>query len=386
VAGAGLDTLQSLVEKSLVRQTDARFWMLETIREYASERLAEAPDAEVLRDRHAHHYLALAERVAADNSLERRPAGLRQLDVEHDNLRTARSWLHHSGAAEAELRLLCALADFWTVRGLVREAYGAFGDALSRDTPGSPALRARTLANASDFARDAGKSDLASLYSEESLELFRKLGDQAGVARALHELGETSLHLEDYDHAVAQFEEAVAVGKAAGIDAASSIGNLGWAATLQGDYQRGADLAEEAIALVRQNGNMSHLAVGLENLAQAEIALGRTAQARLHLIECLELSRDAQYAEILVVCLNHVAALLLQAGDVETAARLVSGADALGEDLEAQPHPAERRRVEELRRAVRERAGQVANELEAQGRELTLDEATALALERLAEM
>ena len=386
VAEADLDLLQSLVEKSLLRQTGGRFWMLETIREYASERLGDDPHADALRDGHARHYLELAERVAADTSLERRPAGLQQLDAEHANLRAARSWFHDSGETEAELRLLCALADFWTVRGLVREAHGAFGDALSREAAAPPALRARTLANGSDFARDLGESDLADRYSEESLELFRQAGDGAGMARALHELGETSLQREDYDRAVALFEEAVTVGNAAGIDAASSIGNLGWAAALQGDYERAARLGEEAVALVRKNGSMSHLAVGLENLAQAEIALGRTAQARVHLIECLERSREAQYTEIVVVCLNHAAALLLQARDVDTAARLVAGADALGEDVESQPHPVEQRRRLELRRAVRERAGQAADELEAQGRELTLDEAGALALERLAEM
>jgi predicted ATPase/class 3 adenylate cyclase len=386
VAGADLDTLQSLVEKSLVRQTGGRFWMLETIREYASEKLGDDTDSRQLRSLHAHHYLELAERVAADNSLERRPAAFRQLDAEHDNLRAARSRLHDSGDSQAELRLLCALSDFWQVRGLSREPYGAFADALSRDTPGSTALRARALAEASDFARELGEPDLAASYSEESLELFRKAGDQAGVARALHELGETRLELEDYDRAVALFEEAIAVGKAAGIDAASSIGNLGWAAALQGDYERAARLSEEAVALVRRNGNMSHLAVGLENLAEAEIALGRTAQARIHLTECLERSREAQYTEILVVCLNHAAALLLQSGDVETAARLVAAADAQGEQLEAQPHPVVRRRRDDFRRAVQERSGQAAYELEAQGRELTVDEASALALERLAEM
>jgi tetratricopeptide (TPR) repeat protein len=206
------------------------------------------------------------------------------------------------------------------------------------------------------------------------------------MARALHELGETWLEREDYDRAVALFGEAIAVGQAAGSDIVASIGNLGYAAALLGDYERAARLSEEAVAIIRRDGHMSRLVIGLENLTEAEIALGRTAQARLHLIECLERSREAQYTEILGACLDNAAALLLLTGDVETPVRLMGAADALREDLGLHVHPATQRRRDEFQRDLHTRAAQAADELDAQGRKLSPDEASALALERLAEI
>ena len=310
IAGANLDTLQSLVEKSLLRNTDGRFWMLETIREYAAERLRERADSETLDELHAGHYLSLAERFEANESLELRPLGFRQLESEHDNMRAARSWFHEHRQSDAELRLLCALDDFWNVRGHLREALGYLDAALKDDEGQSPVLRARALATASDFARYLGAMGQARRFSEESLALFRQLGDNAGVARALHELGETALGEEDYDRANELFEQAIVVGRAAGIDAAASVGNLGWTAYLQGNYERAVVLAEEAIALVRHRGYVSHLLVGLENLAEAELALDRREAARLHLIECLELARTSQHVEATAMCLEMTAALV----------------------------------------------------------------------------
>lgn len=383
VAGANLDTLQSLVEKSLLRNTDGRFWMLETIREYAAERLRERADSETLGQLHAGHYLGLAERFEANESLELRPLAFRQLESEHDNMRAARSWLHEHRQSDAELRLLCALDDFWNVRGHLREALGYLDAALEDDEGQSPVLRATALASASDFARYLGAMEKAQRYSEESLALFRQLGDNAGVARALHELGETALGEEDYDRATELFEQAIEVGRAAGIDAAASVGNLGWTAYLQGNYERAAVLAEEAIALVRHRGYVSHLLVGLENLAEAELALDRREAARLHLIECLELARTAQHVEATAMCLEMTAALLFAGHDTEAAARLAGAADALLEQIDLTLHPATRRRRVAFRADLRAREPGSAEQWREQGRQLTADEATELALDKL---
>jgi predicted ATPase/class 3 adenylate cyclase len=382
VCEADLDTLQSLVEKSLVRQTEARFWMFETIREYAGERLLGHSDEAQFRQRHAEYYLALAERVSADDSVELRPRILQQLDDEHENLRTARAWLHETGQADAELRLLCALDDFWDVRGHVREALGYFEAALGSRAPQSPGLRARALAIASDFARDMGAIERARQFSEESLVLFRRAGDEKGVARALHELGETALGAEDYDRATELFEEAIIVARAAGADGAGSIGNLGWTAFLQGDYERAAALAEESVALVRRRGHMSHVAIGLENLAEAELALGRRDAARAHLIECLELAKEAQFVEMTAFCLQTTAELL-STSDPETAACLAGAADLLLERIDVALHPAEQRRRESFRAGLRAALAGSAELQRDRGRQLTADEATELALEKL---
>src|SRR5439155_10511157 len=130
---------------------------------------------------------------------------------------------------------------------------------------------------------------------------------------------EAALEEEDYDRAVDLFEEAIAVGRSVGKDAAGSIGNLGWTALLRGDYERAVALTDEALALLRKRGHMSGVLVALGNLAEAELGLHREEEARLHLTECLELAADAQFLEVIASCLETTAALLVNAGDAETA-------------------------------------------------------------------
>jgi predicted ATPase/class 3 adenylate cyclase len=383
VAEADLDTLQSLVEKSLVRFTNERYWMLETIREYALERFRESGEQGRLAQRHAEYFLALAERLGASESREPLPDRLRQLEDDHDNLRAARSWLHDVRQSDAELRLVCALADFWDVRGHFREGRANVEAALKDATPEWPALRARALAVASDFARTQGAVTQARRFSEESLALFRQLGDDAGVARALHELGEAAAEEEEYARATELFEEGIAVARAAGKDAAGSIGNLGWVALLQGDYRRAATLSEEALALLRKRGHATSSLVALENLAEAELGLGRQEEARRHLTESLELAKEAQFLEVIASAVATVSKLLFDTGETEIAARLTGAEDALLEQVNLSLHPAERRRRERLRADLRALLGTSADELRNEGRRLTADDACDLAREAL---
>ena len=137
---ADLDTLQSLVDKSLLRHTDERFWMLETIREYAAERLEESGEAEELRRRHAEHFLALAEE-AEPNLRGRSPREwLDRLEREHDNLRAALDRLEASGESELALRLAGALWRFWYLRGHLAEGRRRLESALRsrRASDGGP--------------------------------------------------------------------------------------------------------------------------------------------------------------------------------------------------------------------------------------------------------
>jgi predicted ATPase len=382
VTDADLDTLQSLVEQSLVRFSNDRYWMLETIREYARDRL-QGDDRKLLPQRHADHYLALAERVAADESEALQPVGIQLLAEEHDNLRTACAWFHDARQSDAGLRLVCALADFWDIRGHYREARSYTEAALENDTRQSPKLRGKALAVASDFARSQGAIRQARRFSEESLSLFLQFGDDAGVARALHELGEAALDAEDYERAVDLFDDAITVARRTGKDPAGSIGNLGYAALLQGDYRRAAALSEEALALFRQRRHTSGVVVSLGNLAEAEIGLGQHEEGRLHLAECLELARETQFLEILASCLETAAALLLETGDAETATRLTGAEDALLEQINFSLHPAECRRRTRLRADLRALLRTSAEELHAEGRRLTVDDASTLALKVL---
>ena len=380
VCDADLDTLQSLVEKSLVRFTDGRYWMLETIREFASEHLDNSSRADELRQRHAEQYLSLAERAETGSAGE---MTARRLDHEHDNFRAALSWFTNARQADEALRLVSALADYWNVRGHLFEARSHVEAALGIDPEQAPALRARVLAIASDCARLQGDVAGARRFCEESLALSRRLGDSDGVARALHELGEAAMADERFDRAIHFFEEAVAVARASGHDGAGSLGNLGYVALLQGDYERAKMLAEQAADLFRDRGQESGVLVGLSNSAQATLLLGSIDEARLRLRDCLDRAVKVGFTEVVAECLDMSAALLVDS-DVELAARLAGAADALREDINRSQLPAERRLRDRMHARLRASLDDRAFEDHRRaGRELDFGQATELALDVL---
>jgi predicted ATPase/class 3 adenylate cyclase len=366
VAEADLDTLQSLVEKSLLRFSNERYWMLETIREYASQLAERSSDPVSLR--HAGYFLGLAEKFSEENDV---------LEADHDNLRAALAYFSDAGAPE-ELPLVRALAVFWMLRGHLREGAEHVAAALARNPESAPDLRIDVLLSAADFVRDLGEVDRATSYTTEALDLARGLDDRSRIARALHELGECAMFAEEYGRATELFEEAITLG--ARKDAAGSIGNLGYVALLQGDYARAAAASAEALALFRQRRHTSGVVVSLGNLAEAELGLGQLQEARLHLAECLELAREAQFLELIAGCLAIAAALLLETGNAETAARLTGAEDALFEQIKFSLHPAERRLRARLWEDLHALLQTSAEELRDEGRRLTVDDASMLAL------
>ena len=190
VADAELDTLQSLVEKSLLRFTDGRYWMLETIREYAAERLEQAGESEGYEERHAAFFLAFAER------LEPPPIGsgahegwVPLLVVETDNLRMAVEFLSARPEASGELRLAGSLFRFWEVAGLVAEGRRSSEHALERSEGADQHLRMKVLYAAFLCAFNQGDMAASQMYEEERLALARAVGDKGAVAVALNDLG-----------------------------------------------------------------------------------------------------------------------------------------------------------------------------------------------------
>ncbi len=211
VGGADPDTLQSLIDKSLVRKraTDegSRYWMLETIREFALERLAAEDEAPRLQPLHAEHYLAVAEREAAEFRGQEQVAALRRLDSEHANLRAALAWASDESRAELALRLAAFLWRFWWVRGLLTEGRQWLSTVLALPTDGLEALRATVLEGAAALAWGQADAEQAEAHAEEALKLFRQVDDKPGVARALNHLGLVSQEQGAYDRARSFFEE-----------------------------------------------------------------------------------------------------------------------------------------------------------------------------------
>src|SRR5207245_772124 len=179
-----LDTLRSLVDKSLLRHTEERFWMLETIREYAAERLEDSGEADELRRRHAEHFLALAEEAEPHLfGREESREWLEWLERDHDNLRGALDHLEGSGETEQALRLAGSVWVLWRDRGHFAEGRRRLESALRADEHPT-AARARALNAAASLAGLGGDAATGRLRAEEALALHRTLGDARGTAES----------------------------------------------------------------------------------------------------------------------------------------------------------------------------------------------------------
>ena len=161
VADADLDTLQALVEKSLLRYTNERYWMLDTIRAFALEYLGTRDDAESAFRRHAEWFVALTESSAHELFGSEQADWLSRLEREHDNLRAALTWAYDAGQVELALRLTAAMQPFWYKHGHIMEGRRWVERARLAPDPQPPELRARILQGAGVFA--ATHDDLSGL-------------------------------------------------------------------------------------------------------------------------------------------------------------------------------------------------------------------------------
>jgi predicted ATPase len=391
VAAADLDQLQSLVDKSLLRRTEAgRFFMLETIREYAVEQLVGTGASDSIRRRHVDHFLALAERAAAELRGPNQTVWLGRLDAEHDNFRSALTWLRAADEAELELRLSIALTRFWYVRGHITEARSWLDKVLSANevlaaSAGQPApLRAQVVTSASAFALIQGDYPEATRLAEESLQLARAQGDPGRIASALSNLGAVALAGGDGKRARPLLEEAVALSRE--LDekpvAARAINNLGDLALTVGEYARAETLFQESLELLRELGDTSNVARSLFNLGAAVLQLGRHREALSHFRESIALSREMEDKEDLAWCLEGFAALAAAEENPERAARLLGAADALLDAMGGEFKPFERRLHEETVAATRSRlAPHSFDAMRAEGKSLSLEQAAEYALE-----
>ena len=276
IVGADLDTLQSLVDKSLVRRTAAgRFWMLETIGELARERLGASDEAEEIARRHAEWFLALAEKAEPFLKGAEQAAWLERLEDDHDNLRKSLDWFFDQDELELALRLAGALWPFWYVHGHVTEARRWLRRALDA-TPDEPSeARVRVLYGAGYLANEQGDVDEAIGLVEASLACANVVGAATwAAAEAAAYLGVLRGEA-DPRAALAAGEEAVAFAREAGDDFALGIAlnNLGVTVVeLLGDREQAKTYFEESLEARRRTGDMSRIALSLGNLGR--IALG----------------------------------------------------------------------------------------------------------------
>ncbi len=360
VCSADADTLQSLIDKSLVRKRPtgggSRYWMLETIREFALERLDADGEALRLQHLHAEHYLALAEREWPELRGPRQAAALGRLESEHANLRAALAWACAQGQAELALRLAAFLWRFWWVRGLLSEGRRWLSMVLALPVEGLEAVRATVLEGAAALAWGQADAESAEAHAEGALELFRRIDDKRGVARALNHLGLVSQERGAYERARGFFDESGTLARELGNERgyAVAVVNLGGLALIEGDYARAREFSELGLRLHREHHSRDGEAISLLNVGFAALEVGAADEARKQLEESCELFRELGFTEYLAFALEGLAGVAAVSGAPVEAARLLGHAEALREAADASLGPFERRLHERTLATVHE--------------------------------
>jgi len=261
-----LDGMASMVDKSLVQQVEqvdaeTRFLMLNTIREYALERLGESNDGAAVRRAHAAYYLVLAEEGAEDAVAH--PEWLDRFEIEHDNFRVALDYLIKTKETEWGLRLGAALFHFWETREYLTEGRDAIARLLAMEgTAERPKLRARLQFAAAVLAGEQGDYESARQQLEQSLEICLELNDSRGVAVALNALAVNARDRGEMDTASILFERCVAIWRDLGdsADIARALSNLANLTKLRGEYERASLLYDECLTMFRKAGDSAGVA------------------------------------------------------------------------------------------------------------------------------
>jgi predicted ATPase/class 3 adenylate cyclase len=388
VAEADLDTLQSLVDKSLVRRTGERFWMLETIREFAVERLAASGEADELHRRFAEHFLALAEEAFPHLEPEVLMGGhawIDRLESELDNLREALDHFANVGAAESWLRLAGALPDFWIARGHTLEGLGRISRALDAN-PAPSAARARALIGASDLAEVTGEhSRRARLWADEALALQRAYGDARGIAKAVFRVGVGAVVDGDWDRATELLNQSLAEFRENGdlYFVPWITRTLAWTRAESGDLAGARELYEEGLRAAREIGSTSAEAALLGSLGWLAGKEGRPLDALTLYYQSLALKRDVGDLGEIAIGLAGSALALARVGDGASAASLLGSAAALGDEVGIGEAWVARDREEALDLARAQLDQAAFSQAWEDGVRLTLEEAIAFGLEAL---
>ncbi len=381
-ADADLDTLQALVDKSLVRHTRERFWMLETIREFAIERLEDSDDGSDIRDRHASFFLALAEEAEPQLLGTHQGPWLDRLEAEHDNLRAALDLFEVLGDTQSVLRLAGALSEFWGVKGHLKESRRRLERALDADDRPT-ASRGKALNAAADAATGVGETEASLRRAAEGLALNRALGHKRGIADALLLLGIAHNSAGDFVRGRELIEDGIPLyeemGDDHGVMEATRV--LAWASNRLGNRARAQELLWDNVRRARTLGDAQIEERSLDMLAGYAIDEGHGAEALKLLEEAYRLNQqlgDAYWTPIIVCRLG--GALVIEGKPIPAATLLSAGEALLDEIGSSSPWITEMNdeRLEQIRAQLDEEAFAEAWEA---GRGLTADEAVALALD-----
>jgi predicted ATPase/DNA-binding SARP family transcriptional activator len=298
--GEVLDLLTSLVAKSMVqyegREGEARYRLLETLRQYSQDRLLESGETEVVRGRHRDWYLGFAEQAEPGLWGPDQVEWFNRLEGDQDNLRAALAWSHaEAGTGEQGLRLVGALWELWDHRGYWREGRGWMERALARAAAlGRTAARAKALSGAGEMAWHQGDYAAGRSLLEESVAIWRELGEKRGLADALNHLGWVAGCEGSCAEQHSLQTESLAIWRELGdkwgiAESLLGLGNVAWH---QGDYQAARVRYEESLMLCREAGKKRGVANALGNLADMAYSEGNFGVAHAFHEESLAIRQE----------------------------------------------------------------------------------------------
>jgi len=426
-----LDLLDSLHDKSLLtaeqREGSMRYRLLETVRQYAREKLEPQIDGEALHRRHRDYYMALAEAAEAKLLDSEQAQWLQRLHDEHDNLRASFEWSLGDKEPEAALRLCGALSRYWVTHGYLSEGRDRCSRALERaGAETRTSHRALALNAAGQLAYGQADFPAACACYEASLAIHKELGNRWGVAASLNGLGGVATLRGDFAQARTLFEECLATARDLGDRGrvATTLHNLGCAAHSEGDYagadaffvealviarergdqgtiartlraraalanERGDNLAAramagESLAILRVLGDRFGMITLFEVLADADYDEGEFGRARALYEESVALSRELGDRRYLTISLEGLAAVTAASGDALRAARIWGAGEGLREEVGLPLLPSVKpeydRRVNATREAIDDDVA--FRRAWSEGRALTVEAAIELATRR----
>lgn len=344
-APALFDGLASLAEKHLVRverhePDNIRFMMLETVRQYALERLDESGERSEAFDRHLAYFLALAERAEPEFTGPDQGMWLHRVQLDHDNFRAALAWANATGKVTAELRLAASLARFWIAGGHLQEGLDRLTAALSHARDTDPALLIRALEGAGTIALWLGENDSATRWFEQALAAAQAIGDAGCAAMQRTRLALVAHAQGDRGRAQANAEEALSIARRASArwETAICVRNLMLLSLGSGDdfhaLQRLQTDLEEAAGIFRDRGDWRNLAIVVAGLARLAAAGGKD-DALDPLREALALAERAKDQSATIFVSWQAAAILAGRLSPERVARLAGILEALDAQVDA---------------------------------------------------
>jgi len=385
-----LNGLESLLNKNLLfskegKTGETRFYMLETIHEYARERLALSGETDNLKIRHAMYFLALAERAEAELHGIRQEYWFERLADELDNIRTVLNWTLDDVDVELGARLVAALRDFWYFKGLLSESSIWIKRALETEGKLSPAIRAKTLNAASRITLARGEVADGERFARQAHSLACDINAVETCAWAslfisICSLEPDSLTEEILMHAQEGLRLFRQLDHKAGI--VLGLNTLGEIARLSGDYTRAGQFYEECLTLSNESDNRQREAISLANLSYVAYYEGNYNQAIDYDKKALTLFKSLQLEHAIAIVLAMIVGPLCASGKPKLAASLLATSERQLEAMGASIQPQDKFEIDQFKEAILQQLGEAEfNKAWSEGRAMSLEEAVACALD-----